>query len=76
MKRKRKSDWCFGGESGQKVLLVIYVTDNRKVVPSHFIHTGFVKWSQNFFMSNPSVFKDVINFCKPTFNFFWKKLEF
>jgi len=63
-------------EKKKKKLLVIYVTDNRKVVPSHFIHTGFVKWSKNFFMSNSSVFKDMINFGKPTLNFFWEKLEF
>jgi hypothetical protein len=52
-------------------LLVIYVTDKGKMVMLLFVYMNFVKWGENF--SNfwyACMFKDVINFCEPTLDFF------
>jgi hypothetical protein len=52
-------------------LLVIYVTDKGKMVMLLFVYMNFVKWGENF--SNfwyTCMFKDVINFCEPTLDFF------
>lgn len=57
-------------------ILVIYVTDGRKVMTLHFIHTSSVKRGKNFSnWWNSCMFKDVIDFHEPTFKFVRMKLE-
>ena len=60
----------------QRNLLVVYVTDNRKMMTLPFIYANFVKWRENCSnFWNACMFKDVINFCEPPLKFFRVKLE-
>lgn len=59
------------------IVLVINVTDERKMVMLLPVYANFVKWSKNFSnFRNPCMFKYVINFSEPAFKFFSMQLKF
>lgn len=60
-----------------KRLLVIDMTEDRKMVTQLFFNGNLVKWVHSFSnLGNPSMFKDVINFGEPALKFFGFKLKF
>ena len=59
------------------IVLVINVTDERKMVMLLPVYANFVKWSKNFSnFWNPCMFKYVINFREPALKFFSMQLKF
>lgn len=69
--------WWKCRQKYQKVLLVIYVADNRKMVTLYFVYINFVEWNENFpNLRNSCMFKDMIDFREPPLKFFTVKLEF
>lgn len=63
MKRSKKS-------------LVVYVTDEGKMMALNFVNANFIKWGKNFTNGgNPCMLKNVVNFGKPSVQFFWAKLK-
>lgn len=62
----------------KEALLVIYVTDDRKVVVALvFVGANLVEWVKPLsVLRDSSVFEDVIDFREPSLEFFGFKLKF